>query len=340
MINTTEDNYATLEDVRKWIESGSAILFPGTLREDKYRGRHVIIYVKISDNIAYLYEQEYYHGLCNSDVSNLTCGNGLSFAGIYCFSDQKFYLVHDRLRSCFPEDDADMATRRFGKLQTALIEAVRNKVESIVDNNKANLTVSELKDKSLLSSLNAYRDYKADKIVREDFSNKEELAAYQLKYRCEYSISPTNFMSRLLEYIVTPEEMVEKEASAYFEKNQERILYELLKNEELVKARDKFLSNFNFEKSEEITLNGRLIHVAEINVDGCGGVADEYVEFECDLFKSHTELFSELLTKAKETLKEDAETVDFVEKALEDFYEQTGIRGKIVDSPADFYIEF
>lgn len=341
MTNTTENNYATLEDVRKWIESGSAVLFPGILREDKYRGKHIISYIKISDNIAYLYEQEYHQCFDYDNILTLSWGNELSFAGIYCFSDRKFYLVKDRLRSCFPEDDADMATRRFGKLHTAFIEAVRNKVESIVNNNKANLSISNLKDSSLLYSLSAYHDHKADKIIREDFSNRKELACYQPKYRCEYSISPTNFSSRLLEYIETPEKMVEKEASAYLEKNQERILYELLKNEELAKARDKFLSDSNSEESEEIVVSERLIHVAETNVDGCGGIADEYVEFECDLYKSHVETFNNLLMEAKRQLQdEDAETVDFIEKALEDFYEQTGIHGKIVDSPADFYIEF
>lgn len=85
--------------------------------------------------------------------------------------------------------------------------------------------------------------------------------------------------------------------------------------------------------------NTYLVRVVEADVDGCGTSADEYVEFPCELNNGLTELFQELLTKAKQTL-EDTDTEGFVENALEHFQSKTGIAGTIVNSPCDDYIEF
>lgn len=82
--------------------------------------------------------------------------------------------------------------------------------------------------------------------------------------------------------------------------------------------------------------------VTELNVDGCGGSATEFVQFDASI-AGHYETFKRCLTDAKSDAAEygdDSDTADMVVEALELFRQRTGIAGRLCPPPYDGGFEF
>ena len=89
--------------------------------------------------------------------------------------------------------------------------------------------------------------------------------------------------------------------------------------------------------NEMCGLKKSVYRVAELNVDGCGGEATEYVEFSRQLSKEEQAQFSAALKVAKENHGEDADTSGMVEAALKIFGK---LDGKVCYPPFEGAFEF
>lgn len=79
--------------------------------------------------------------------------------------------------------------------------------------------------------------------------------------------------------------------------------------------------------------------VTEVNVDGCGGSATEFIQFHQALQPAEVELFNRILQKVKKE-SEDSDTTSMIEDALDEFAEASGIKGVIGGAPYEGAFEF
>ena len=73
--------------------------------------------------------------------------------------------------------------------------------------------------------------------------------------------------------------------------------------------------------------------ITEVNVNGSGEDANEYVKLSSHLQPAQTKILQECLDWAKLNAPEDTDTAGFIEIALQRFETKTGIIGKICGSP-------
>lgn len=80
--------------------------------------------------------------------------------------------------------------------------------------------------------------------------------------------------------------------------------------------------------------------VTELNVDGCGSNATEFISFHQKLLPAECARFSCLLKKAKTAGSEDSDTSEMITEALNLFAQETGIVGTHCNVPYIEHFEF
>lgn len=208
------------EQFMSWLASGDHSPCRFTSKGTHY----VIIRVAKSSCFDYLFLQSSYR---EQDVQR---GDSLQYAGIYSKLDGMIYDGRYDLKELI--DGETMLTRCAGALSDKLKLAVRKLVEESVGNDLRSLTITELTDSSLLSSLDYAQRYGAKDEARKHYLDTVDFEP--LAYACQYE--PDNWTDEtLLDYIADPEAFAEKEAAGYFATQQENILYSFL-HDDLVQA--------------------------------------------------------------------------------------------------------
>lgn len=236
-----ENTTTVLKQVESWILSGSNMPFSDAVLKDSHANFHNLVYTRVNEKFAYLFADEYYY-LDDNGQPKPICREPLAYSGIYYYPDGKFYDMSASLRTCFPDDEEDLASRSMPALHEQLTNRARNLVEKVVDNDKDNLSVKELTDPVLVSDFERCKKCSAEQFVHDAFVTGEP-SLDDLSYHCSLIVNGQYLQEQLCLYIDTPYNLIEKAAKYYFLNNQERILYELLSNEEKVKARDALLSD-------------------------------------------------------------------------------------------------
>lgn len=203
-----------------WLKSNEMTIY----LKNKFGYPFMFIKLAKSPDIEYLFCQDNYRG----DV--LTREKPFQYAGIYCRRDELIYDAQYSVREVEP--DAGILGKSEKDLLSELINAVRQRVEAAVGNDRKNLAVSELTDPMLTSRLEDIREYGAAREARDHFLDTEGVDPPT--YRCFYHLNGWKEDS-LPAYILDPEGFADREAAAYLEEKQQEILYDRLCSE-LVQA--------------------------------------------------------------------------------------------------------
>ena len=153
-------------------------------------------------------------------------GNDFKFAGIYHRTSEKIFCASWSLSNAC--DPTLLDGRSEEEVSGDFVSGVRAKVNEIINDNKANLSITKVESWSLNQSLEYAAKYGAYEVARSLFVNKGKDA--KAVYRCGYN-PRTLSDEMLLFYIDSPEEAVLQSAKKFIEDNQEGILANLLKNE-------------------------------------------------------------------------------------------------------------
>lgn len=196
----------------KWLSSGNTN--PCYIEKDWYT--LIIIRLEKSKNFDYLFCQKNYNHM---SISN----NIFEYVGIYYKQDNSLYDVQYELRDIV-EDFKSIETKSKNSLLKQLEETVRYKVENLVNNDRNNLQITELKNSHFIEVFN-YTKYSAERDAREFYFNNKPII-----FQCSY-VAKFEEKELLFEYILDPENYAQKEAETYIFNNQENILCSLLCND-------------------------------------------------------------------------------------------------------------
>ena len=121
---------------------------------------------------------------------------------------------------------------------------VRRTVEKIVDNDRRNLSISELHSEREIRDMEHFKEYTATGKARGAFLDSDSGSddGFSFSYECRYR--PDNWTEEsLLLYISDPNGYADMEATAYFEANQEEILSDFLMSDMVAKEYNILVSN-------------------------------------------------------------------------------------------------
>ena len=152
-------------------------------------------------------------------------GEGLQYLCLYCRKDGEIYDVH------FPyvlSEIYDAPISTFEDICKDLRDNVREIVERKVNNDRDNLSITELSSEGSIDSLEYFRKYRAKELARRRFLTHD--APEYPRYTCEYRCNALG-EKQLLEYILDPESYARREAEVYLNGHQEDILLQFLKND-------------------------------------------------------------------------------------------------------------
>jgi len=192
---------------------------------------YILIRVEKDENFDYLFDQIMTYG-----EKDLARHQSFDYAGIYCKKDGLIYdaeyvlihLEHD------PSELSALKARSAKALGEQLSSAVQKKVKAIIGNNRSNLQITELTDKNLLQRLEYGRKYDAMEVARRNYlatENPESKSFVISPIIRDISLEGDS----LLAYILDPEGYVRREAKKFITKNQQELLFEILKNEAIEK---------------------------------------------------------------------------------------------------------
>ena len=109
-------------------------------------------------------------------------------------------------------------------------DSINDRVESMIANDRNNLTIREIIGWQVSRDLEYYRDYGAkESAIRQIFSNEEPDEQFHSHYKLG-DLPETAFIA----YITDPELFVQTEAEVYVKSNQEKFLLQFLKNDALL----------------------------------------------------------------------------------------------------------
>lgn len=135
------------------------------------------------------------------------------------------------------------------KLLERIQQEVREKVESIIGNDRSNLRVVELADAHLRRELQEKREFGAKSAARLRFL---EETPQPIQFHCGYRVIAPEVNRRdsnliknetMFAYLRDPDGYVNQEASKYIRENQEKMLFTFLNNDLLQKEYDSLVSD-------------------------------------------------------------------------------------------------
>ena len=218
------------EKFKKWLESSSTQ--PFTSRTD---GLYDCVFIKVrkSASFDYIFCQK------NWKESSLATDD-FKFAGAYCLKDKKIYLAsYDLIRRMGSNEELSARTDEMLKKQ--MVQKVREKVESVINNDRSNLKITELSDTWNIMDLENAKSYRAANKARAHFLADEPFDSLGT-FRCEYSFEEWQG-DNVLRYILGPDEFAEDEANTYINEHQEDMLFRFMYNDLLAKEYEAIVSN-------------------------------------------------------------------------------------------------
>lgn len=194
---------------------------PLFLKENSYK--YIILKLEKNKDFDYLYCQKRWNN------SSAAYREPFIYVGIYCKRNNLLYDVPYEFRDLVPESE-NIASKNV--LLNQMEKIVRCKVENIINNDRHNLEITQLTDKSLLEDLEMFYTYYSKREARNYFLNNEELEP--MVFQCSYT-SKAWTENGLLEYILDSDGYAQKEAMSYIRENQQEILYSFLCNDAIQK---------------------------------------------------------------------------------------------------------
>lgn len=204
-----------------WLSSGSA--GPCCFQGKVYN--YTLIRVEKNACFEYLYCQEQY------DNKNTIRNGNFEYAGIYCRKDGLLYDAGDDLIR-IAENPEVLKARTAATLLAQLGKAVREKVEKAIGNDRDNLQIKELTDGMLLRDLEYVHQYGAAQDARKYYLDAAD--SEHQEFSCKYI--PAQWQEEtLLSYIADPEKYIWEQAEDYIARNQEKMLYDFLCRDAVLK---------------------------------------------------------------------------------------------------------
>ena len=202
-----------------WLASGDA--GPCCFQEKGYH--YILIRVEKNADFEYLFCLRQY----NKD--GLVRDSTFKYAGIYCRKDGLLYDIQYSL-SDIVESLEGIEERSPEILREKLKKAVWEKVETVIDNDRSNLQVTEITDSGLLHRLEYVYNYDA-----KDTARKRYLVDFEAQvFSCHYD--PDRWKEdSFLSYIADPEGYAQKQAEDYIAENQENMLFDFLYHDAVLK---------------------------------------------------------------------------------------------------------
>ena len=204
----------------------------GSVYETIADNYHVMVFkVKKSADFDYIYVQRLYN------CKNIERGGKFEYSGIYNKRDNLLYDSDDLWGLVEPHD------RNKNGLKQALKQSVCDMVEAAINNDRGNLTITELTDERELRDLEYAQKYDAANKARAAYlSGEYDENGYDFKFKCQYSPAEWTEDS-LLDYIRDPHKYAAAETKAYIKNNQESMLANFLKADLIAAEYAKILDN-------------------------------------------------------------------------------------------------
>ena len=182
---------------------------------------YMLLRVWKNADFDYLYVQRQYKS------AGIKRGNDFDYAGVFCKKDGRIYDGQNKIKHLLNDSDA-LSGRSAEALRNDLKAAIREVVESVIDNNRCNLRITELSDKREIDKLAQFQNYAAEEQARKAYLSSDAEDGFSLTYSCSYQ--PEHWTEdSMLAYILDPGGYARTEAEAYIDNNQEVILSGFLK---------------------------------------------------------------------------------------------------------------
>ncbi len=210
------------EQFYNWLASGEPELCHLQVRGTSY----LLFRLAKSPDFDYLFCERRYRD------NDLTRDSSFKYAGIYCKRDGLLYDAQYDLKS-LDHELGTMADKSAGVLSEQLKAAVRQRVETAVCNDRSNLSVTEVRDSTLLNRLDYSLKYSAKDEARKRYLDTVEFEppVFQCHYEPEHWTEDS-----LLSYILDPDGYADTEAVDYMAAHQEDMLFDFFYNDALLKA--------------------------------------------------------------------------------------------------------
>lgn len=236
-----------MEKLMNWLASSKDTAFCDQGHGEVYSRdyNYVIVRTKRDENFDFLFCQKNWRGKNPTDIIQ---PEPLSYAGAYFKSDGKIYDAQDILID-YVSDSAVLRELTMEKLLERIQQEVREKVESIIGNDRSNLRVVELADAHLRRELQEKREFGAKSAARLRFL---EETPQPIQFHCGYRVIAPEVNRRdsnliknetMFAYLRDPDGYVNQEASKYIRENQEKMLFTFLNNDLLQKEYDSLVSD-------------------------------------------------------------------------------------------------
>ena len=212
-----------------WLASGDTGLC--SFQENGYT--YFVMRVEKNTDFDYLFCQRQFRD------TGLTRDSAFKYVAIYCKRDGLLYDAQYDL-TIIDRDSELFANRGAEHLRERLKQAVREKVESAIGNDRSNLQISKISDSMLMNRLEYVSNYGAKEEARRHYL--DILDFEPPVFRCFYE--PEHWKEdTLLSYIIDPNGYSEKEAEAFIAANQEDMLYSFLNNDAVLKEYQAILAD-------------------------------------------------------------------------------------------------
>jgi hypothetical protein len=238
--DTTQET-ALKERFNEWLrEEKGAFNCDIRMRENDSPFYITLIKNEKNEDFDFVYAQCSYNG-------NTVIGQDFNFVGVYCKTNNKFisYNLPHYFSHCYRGDNA----LHIIDIETNFEKEIHAETERIINNDKNNLGVKEIKDKYYLSILNKddedekrhYDNCIYDKAREKYMSN---INPHDFVFKDTLSIFPCTLDEEtLFEYVLNPVECISKQVLKRISLRKEDMYFLFIENDMIIEAYDSLISN-------------------------------------------------------------------------------------------------
>ena len=207
------------DEFQRWLDMGIA---PFTV----WQGEKAVVTLSRLEKTS---SEDYLYRIDAAKDNSISWDSSMQFCGVYDIGHRNLYLTKDSLR-ILTEGKFPLVSEAGPSIVGEMNSRVNERVESMVANDRNNLSVREITGWQASRDLEYYRDYGAkESVVQQIFSNQEPDGQFHSHYKLS-DLPETVFIA----YITDPELFVQTEAEVYAKSNQEKFLLQFLKNDALL----------------------------------------------------------------------------------------------------------
>lgn len=174
-------------------------------------------------------EIDYLYGVSTQRAGRISWEKGLEFCGAYDRLGQALYLSSGPLTTMV--SGITEAEQYSNELIKEIIEKVNQNVESVVTNDRKNLSVKEVTGGSASRDLKYYLEHGVkEHVIRIFFAGQEPDGQFHSDYTLE-GFTETAFIA----WLQNPEQFIQDEADQHLNSHQEKFLASFLRNDALLK---------------------------------------------------------------------------------------------------------